>query len=174
MVELLHDHGLNVSYDRVHEISAQLGGAAVSRYEEDGVVCPPVLRKRFFTTAAMNNIDHNPTATTATTPFHGTSISLFQYPSSDNKGEKLEPFQITDQSVKKVPELPDSYTNVRPAAFTSKIPSPAKSNIAATTHFPKLQLTDEFKWLEKVSLTQTIESDTSLNQSAHHDLLIGV
>ena len=73
-----------------------------------------------------------------------------------------------DQSVKKFPELPDLYTNVRPAAFTSKNPSPPESNIAATTHFPKLQLTDEFKWLEKVSPTQTIESDTSLNWSAHH------
>ena len=168
LVELLHDHGLSVSYDRVLEISAQLGDAAVSRYEEEGVVCPLVLRKRIFTTAAMDNIDHNSTATRATTSFHGTSISLFQYPTLDNKGEKLEPFQITDHSVKKVPELPDSYTNVRPAAFTNKNPSPPKSNIAATTHFPKLQLTDEFKWLEKVSHTQTIEPDTSLNWSAHH------
>ena len=56
------------------------------------MVCPPVLRKRILTTAAMDNIDHNPTASTATTSFHGTSISLFQYPSLDNKGEKLEPF----------------------------------------------------------------------------------
>ena len=168
LVELLHDHGLSVLYDRVLEISAQLGDAAVSRYEEERVVCPLVFRKRIFTTAAMDNIDHNSTATTATTSFHGTSISLFQYPTLDNKGEKLEPFQITDHSVKKVPELPDSYTNVRPAAFTNKNPSPPKSNIAATTHFPKLQLTDEFKWLEKVSHTQTIEPDTSLNWSAHH------
>ena len=119
----------------------------------------------------MDNIDHNPTATKATTSFHGTSILLFQYPTSDNKGEKLEPFQITNHNVKKVPELPYSYTNVRPAAFTSKNPSPSKSNIAATTHFPKLQLTEGFKWLEKVSHTQTIESDTSLNSSAHHPSL---
>ena len=72
----------------------------------------------------MDNIDHNPTATTATTSFHGTGISLFQYPTSDNKGEKLEPLQITDHYVKKVPELPDSYTNVRPPAFTNDILHP--------------------------------------------------
>ena len=116
----------------------------------------------------MDNIDHNPTATTATTSFHGTSISLFQYPTSDNKGEKLEPFQIRDHSVKKVPELPDSYTNVRPAAFPSKNPSPPRANTTATTHLPKLQLSNEFEWLEKVSLTQNIESNISLNWSAHH------
>jgi hypothetical protein len=44
---------------------------------EEGVVCPAVMRKGLFTTAAMDNIDHNPTATTATTSFHGTSISRF-------------------------------------------------------------------------------------------------
>ena len=54
----------------------------------------------------MDNIDHNPTATTATTYFHGTSISLFQYPTPDNKDEKLEPIQIRYHSVKTVPERP--------------------------------------------------------------------
>ena len=84
----------------------------------------------------MHNIDHNPTVTTATTSFHGTSISLFQYPTSDNKGEKLEPFQTRDHIVKKAHELSDTYTNVRPAAFTSKTSLPIKSDIDATTHFP--------------------------------------
>ena len=169
LVELLHGHGLSVSYDRVLEISAQLGDATVSRYQEEGVVCPPIRRKRLFTTAAMDNIDHNPTATTANTYFHGTSISLFQYPTSDNKDEKLEPIQIRDHSVKTVPELPYSYTNIRPAAFPSKNPSPPRANTTATTHLPKLQLTNEFEWLEKISLTQNIESDISLNWSCIHE-----
>ena len=67
LVELLHENGISVSYDRVLEISAQLGEAILTQYTEDGVVCPPVLRKGLFTTSAMDNIDHNPTATTATT-----------------------------------------------------------------------------------------------------------
>ena len=134
LAELLYDHGLSVSYDGVLEISAQLGDATVRRYQEEGVVCPPILRKRLFTTVAMDNIDHNPTATTATTSFQGTSISLFQYPTSDNKGEKLEPIQTRDHSVKKVLELPDSYTNAHPAAFPSKNPSHPRANLTATTH----------------------------------------
>lgn len=78
LVEMLNEHGISISYDRVLEISAQLGDATVSKYVKDGVVCPPVLRKGLFTTSAMDNIDHNPTATTATTSFHGTSVSVFQ------------------------------------------------------------------------------------------------
>ena len=57
LVELLHDRGVSIPYDRVLEISAQLGDAAVNQYNAEGVVCPTILRKDIFTTAAMDNID---------------------------------------------------------------------------------------------------------------------
>ena len=44
--------------ESVLEISAQLGDAAVNKYVEDHVVCPPGLRRGLFTTTAMDNIDH--------------------------------------------------------------------------------------------------------------------
>jgi hypothetical protein len=44
---------------------------------EDGVVCPAILQKGSFTTSAVDNIEHNNFATTATTAFHGTCISVF-------------------------------------------------------------------------------------------------
>ena len=37
-VEMLHANGLSISYDRVLEISAELGDAVVSKYLRDGVV----------------------------------------------------------------------------------------------------------------------------------------
>jgi hypothetical protein len=58
----------------------------------------------------MDNIDHNPSATSATTSFHGTSISLFQHPTLENEGESREQLSVTNRRTKKVPELPDSYT----------------------------------------------------------------
>ena len=75
-------------------------------------------------TSAMDTIDHNPTATTANTSFHGTSISIFQHPSNGNEGEMWQPFQITTGKVKTVPELPDSFTNIPPAYFAKKNPNP--------------------------------------------------
>ena len=90
-MELLHENGISVSYDRVLEISTQIGEAVITQYTEDGVVCPPVLRKGLFTTSAMDNIDHNPTATTAA--------------SANNKGEMQKPICIQDSKVKRVPEL---------------------------------------------------------------------
>ena len=85
---MLYEHDLAISYDRVLEITAQLGEAAVSKYVEDGLVCPTFLRRWLFTAAAIDNIEHNPTETTAATSFHGTSISVFQHPTKDDKGEE--------------------------------------------------------------------------------------
>ena len=85
LVEMLHDRGLSIPYDRVLGISTQLGDAAVARYVEEGVVCPPKLRKGLYSTSAFDTIDHNPSSTTATTSFHGTSISISQHTTSEIK-----------------------------------------------------------------------------------------
>ncbi len=94
LVEMLHDHGLSIPYDRVLDISAQLGDAVVSRYVEEGVVCPLRLRKGLLCTSAMDNIDHNPSSTTATSSFHGTSISIFQHTTPADRGDVREPVSI--------------------------------------------------------------------------------
>ena len=99
--------------------------AVVKQYVEDEVVCPPNLRKGLFTTSAVDNIDHNPTATTASSSFHGTSISMFQHKSSEKEGEVRTSHNVTDNRTKKVPELPESYTNIPPAFFRKKIPEPS-------------------------------------------------
>jgi hypothetical protein len=61
----------------VLEISTQLGESVLSQFMEDGVVCPAILQKCLFTTSAVDNIDHNPSVTTATISCHGTGISVF-------------------------------------------------------------------------------------------------
>ena len=39
LVEMLHEHGVSISCDKVLEISAQLGDAGVNKYVDDGVIC---------------------------------------------------------------------------------------------------------------------------------------
>ena len=48
--------------------------AAAQQYESNEVVCPLILRKNLFTTAAVDNIDHNPSWATAHDAFHGRGI----------------------------------------------------------------------------------------------------
>ena len=124
---MLHENGLCVSYDRVLEISAKLGESVVCQYVDDGVVCPPALRTRLFTTSAVDNIDHNPSSTTAKASFHGTSISIIQHPRPDYAGELRKAPMINDDTskVKRVPEFSESFTNVRPAHIATN-PTPPK------------------------------------------------
>ena len=78
LIDIFFHLGLSVSYDRVIDISTDMWNEAVSQYKNDGVVCPIILRDGLFTTAAVDNIDHNPSSNTAHDSFHGTGISLFQ------------------------------------------------------------------------------------------------
>ena len=67
MVNTLFEHGLSISYDRVLEISTQLGEAVVKSYVDIGLVCPPQLRLGVFMVSAVDNCDHNLSASTAKT-----------------------------------------------------------------------------------------------------------
>ena len=142
LVDMLHDHGISISYNRVLYVSAQLGDAAVAKYVEDGVVCPPDLRRGLFSTAAMDNIDHNPAATTATSSLHGTNSSMFQHPTTDNEGEKREPLQLGDKK-------------------TEGLNVPGIDLL-------KPQLTLEYEWLGKVCVTEEVEGAVNVTWSANH------
>ena len=71
------DVGISISYNRVLSISTKLGNKVIDQLKHGNVVCPPSLKVSSFTTAAIDNIDHNPSSNTATSSFHGTAISLF-------------------------------------------------------------------------------------------------
>ena len=77
-VNRYHPLDLSISYERVLQISTDLGNSLCAQYETNGVVCPPCLTHGTFTTAAMD-IDHNPSPATASDSFHGTVISVAQH-----------------------------------------------------------------------------------------------
>ena len=80
LVYTLFRLGLFVSYDRVLAVSGDLGNSALSQHFENlGTVCPSKLNTGVFTTSAVDNIDHSPTAKSAHGSSHGTGISLFQH-----------------------------------------------------------------------------------------------
>lgn len=157
LIDSLFQHGLCISYHRVLEISTQFGQAVVERFLSEGLVCPTVLRKGIFTTSAVDNIDHNPSSTTAKSSFHGTGISIFQHPSEDNSGEERETVIIGKKpSSKRIPTLPDKYSNVKPA-FLKKKPSPPNTpgilmKIPDDDYLVE-SIKDEYEWLNAVHLT---------------------
>jgi hypothetical protein len=60
------------------QVSTDVANSVCKLYNADDVVCPAGLQSSFFTMAAFDNIDHNPSSATARHSFHGTSMSLIQ------------------------------------------------------------------------------------------------
>ena len=86
LIAQLYHMGISISYDRVLGIEDRIATSLCEQYEEDGVVSPACLKKGLFTVGAIDNLDYNPSSTTSQSSFHGTGISLFQFPTKDNPG----------------------------------------------------------------------------------------
>ena len=90
------------------------------QFNNDGVVCPPKLQSSLFTTAAVDNIDYNPSSAMAKDSFHGTGISIIQHPSHAFQGDCCDGLVLNQNSTSSVATLPPVYTNVLPTSIKSK------------------------------------------------------
>jgi len=77
LIDKIHSLGIPISYDHVFQISKNFANNVYELYEDE----PPNLRKHVFTTAAIDNCDHNPssTCTTASDSFHGIAVSIINH-----------------------------------------------------------------------------------------------
>ncbi len=97
LVELLHQYCLSVSYKRMLTIEIGYAQATAERAHAKAdkiIVCHSNLHHKILLVAALDNLDHNPTSRTATSSFHGTGISMFQFPSVENPGLDQELMEI--------------------------------------------------------------------------------
>ena len=69
------------SYNRLLQLTSNIVNVVYQCLTIDGVVCPPRMSNGLFTTAAVDNVNYNPSFATAKDSFHGTGISLTQHPS---------------------------------------------------------------------------------------------
>ena len=130
IITQLYDLGLSVSYDRVLQLENQLATAICEDFREKKVVVPANLLCGLFTAGALDNLDHNPSSTTAKGSFHGTGISLFQTPTSSILGEKQDDIRL--HTGKKNHLLPDSFTTVPAVSLkTTNVTVPQLSNVSA-------------------------------------------
>jgi len=87
-----------VSYDHFLRLTSDISSALSEQFNNDGVVSPPKLRSSLFTTAAVDNIDCNPSSTTLKDSFHGTGISIIQHPSHAFQGHRCEGLVLNQKS----------------------------------------------------------------------------
>ena len=76
VIQLAHK-GLSISYKRIKSIQRCTKNQLYSKYFAENIVGLPKLQTGFFTSTAIDNNDHNQSSATATTSFHGISITIF-------------------------------------------------------------------------------------------------
>ena len=135
LIDRLFSLGLCVCYDRLLQVSTALGNSVSETFNLTCGPCPPGLSKGLFTTAAVDNIDHNPSSNTSTDSFHGTAISLTQHYSAESSAVPVcrENFNMSD--CKTLKPLPSSYTTVLPAVLTKKHPEIPELNLFSVCCF---------------------------------------
>lgn len=84
----LYRLGISVSYQCIVELEDMIANSVSEPLVDDGVVAPACLKKGVFTVGALDNLDHNPSSTTAASSFHGTGINRFQLAMTTNPGEE--------------------------------------------------------------------------------------
>ena len=149
LLDIVFHLRLSISYDRVLDISMGMAIAAAQQYESNEVVRPLILRKNLFTTAAVDNIDHNPSWATAHDAFHGTCISPFQNRVTESVGIMRPKSEIQPGiSRKEIPALPEAYTNLACVTFLKKevIISPMACTLTSDAQLVKSATADEKKW----------------------------
>eukprot|EP00745_Piridium_sociabile_P034702 TRINITY_DN5991_c0_g1_i12.p2 TRINITY_DN5991_c0_g1~~TRINITY_DN5991_c0_g1_i12.p2 ORF type:complete len:424 (-),score=75.51 TRINITY_DN5991_c0_g1_i12:2994-4265(-) len=164
LVELLHKYALSVSYKKVLTIEVSFAQAIADKTRNNAdIVCPTNLRQHIFTVAALDNLDHNPTSRTASSSFHGTGISIFQFPSSQKPGLNQECLRINSQKTAAGSSgtiLPRSYTFVPPVGrnLVSQPPVKDVQPVAMTSFDEEKQ--HEQAWMTAVHDTLYVDSDT--------------
>ena len=147
----MNELGLSISYDRLLQLENQLANSVCAHANALGLVCPSTLRCSLFTASALDNLDHNPSSTTATDAFHGTGISLFQSCTESNVGQ-LQSFELSSSSEIKDRHLPESYTVVPAVALKKESVSVPKgcNSIASRSVDGQLEgaKSQEISWLQ--------------------------
>ena len=141
-IDILFKRGLSVSYNRVLQLSTDIANTVIDQYEDDGVVCPAIL-KGLFTPGNLDNLDHNPTSTSAHTAFHGTALSMTQHVTDESVGlEHHWDRSLLHEGIEKsktIKPLMESYCEIPPAALPVDKSSPRNTSGNATAQCARLE-----------------------------------
>lgn len=145
-------------------MTSDIANGVCEQFTVDGIVCPPKMRKELFTVAEVDNIDRNPSSATARVFFHGTSISLMQFPTKDYTGHERGVVIINSRSSssKSVAPLPASYSNVPPTTMKVKqftVPATAVSVTPRTFETVHQAIKVEKEWYYHAEVLQKKQLD---------------
>ena len=144
-----------MSYHRVDEIMNNLATSICDHFKSVGVVFPLSLQRGLFTVGAIDNIDHNPSSTTAQGSFHGTGISLFQFPKQHSEVNQQAVQRVSLCSTRTASRditLPDAYSAVPSVAIKTSeanVPSTGRTGVeTASGNQLSTAIAQQIDWLK--------------------------
>ena len=174
LLNTLNDLGLSVSYGRLMDIQEGITKALCKRFQEENTVCPSELRTGVYSVGALDNIDHNPSSTTAQGSFHGTSISIFQFPSDINPGVSRQPIVLSkdpEAHSENSMSLPESYrivptVNCNLDAIT--VPETSQSDVKGNLDIAKQEESDWIKHSTPLLNKERLDKHDRIAWGAYH------
>lgn len=179
LVDLLAERGICVSYDRLRQVTTDIANSVISKWEEQGGVVPTQSTKGIFTTGGADNIDYNPSSTTATSQsvLHGTSISILQHFPTNQKeqdeGPILRESEIGQRTVK---PLPLTYTSMEDISYHQDeivhvpVLHDVNSHPVPASRSLQMVLQEGYAWLEHVNnhVGKPLEKEEWISWAAYH------
>ena len=87
LIQLFFERGIVLSYPTIRTFINDLSQTVKVLYSDsDNKVLPSALRMGLFTIFVDDNLDKNSSSVNAKAHFHGTGVSVLQYPTTDNPG----------------------------------------------------------------------------------------
>ena len=77
---------ISLPYKNLPELTRDITNWMISQHNRDGAFLPLTLKKGYINGIAKGNINQNSKSTIATRHYHGTSLSIFQFPTEENLG----------------------------------------------------------------------------------------
>ena len=124
LIQAYFHHGICLSYTWIMRFYDELSASVESLYRLSGRrVLPSILRIGVFTVVIDDNLDANGSSLTGTSHFHGSSVSILQFPTTDKPGIVRVRPSFSDLSAEdQVLDLTtlDSYTKVPESKLSIK------------------------------------------------------
>ena len=167
LIQSLYEIGVCISYDRILSITKSIYDSLNVNYDNSGIFLPQKMRKGIFLILLKDNIDKNARANLVHSHYHGTSISILQFPEYEGHGCKLDLSDYINSSSKsrKLSPLPMDYAEPQKlSSFTNDLFStPNPCDFEDLLYFPELELArkDEEMWLEQTDPSNAIAESWS-------------
>ena len=131
-------------------------------------ICPLNLKQKLYTTAAVDNIDHNPTSTTSQKSFHGTGVSIFQHPCRPDDGVEQTTASVTFCDDERTDHVLKDFLNVNlDVPFIKRGPNGITVSYKSDETFNKYTH-EEMSWTQEVGNEVSSPKGAHVSWSSHH------